>query len=88
MSDKLNAITDLQIKPSEIHLNLGTEQLYEEALRRGEGQIAKHGPLLVKTGEHTGRSAKDKFITRDSTTENSIWWENSASISSEQFGLL
>jgi phosphoenolpyruvate carboxykinase (ATP) len=36
--------------------------------------MAKDGPLVVKTGLHTGRSAKDKYIVRDAETENSIWW--------------
>ena len=38
-------------------------------MARGEGQLAKHGPLVVETGKHTGRSAKDKFIVRDAETE-------------------
>jgi phosphoenolpyruvate carboxykinase (ATP) len=36
--------------------------------------LAKDGPLVVQTGKHTGRSASDKFIVRDATTENSIHW--------------
>jgi phosphoenolpyruvate carboxykinase (ATP) len=57
-----------------INWNLGTPQLVEAAISRNEGMLAKHGPLVVKTGMHTGRSAKDKFIVRDSETENTIWW--------------
>lgn len=57
-----------------LHCNLGTAPLVEAALANGEGILAKDGPLVVKTGAHTGRSAKDKFIVRDSETENSIWW--------------
>jgi phosphoenolpyruvate carboxykinase (ATP) len=55
--------------PSTLHWNLGTGPLVEEAIRRGEGLLAKDGPLVVKTGKHTGRSAKDKFIVRDAGTE-------------------
>lgn len=54
--------------------NLGTSALYEEAIRRGEGELAKDGPLVVKTGRCTGRSANDKFTVRDETTENTVWW--------------
>jgi phosphoenolpyruvate carboxykinase (ATP) len=36
--------------------------------------LAKDGPLVVATGKHTGRSAKDKFIVRDDTTETAVWW--------------
>jgi phosphoenolpyruvate carboxykinase (ATP) len=54
--------------------NLGTPQLVEQAVSRGEGVLAADGPLVVETGKHTGRSAKDKFFVRDAETENSIWW--------------
>ena len=57
-----------------LHCNLGTAPLVEAALANDEGILAKNGPLVVKTGAHTGRSAKDKFIVRDAETENSIWW--------------
>ena len=59
---------------AEVHWNLGTAPLVEFAVRRGEGVLAKDGPLVVATGKHTGRSAKDKFIVRDGETENSVWW--------------
>ncbi len=71
-----------------IHWNLGTAPLVEEALKRGEGLLAKDGPLVVKTGKHTGRSAKDKFIVRDAETDSQIWWDNNASISPEHFAAL
>ena len=60
--------------PATVHWNLATPQLVEVAIRRGEGLLAKDGPLVVKTGRHTGRSANDKFIVRDAETENSVWW--------------
>ncbi len=57
-----------------VHWNLGTAPLIEAAVRNGEGVLAKDGPLVVETGKHTGRSAKDKYFVRDAETENSIWW--------------
>jgi phosphoenolpyruvate carboxykinase (ATP) len=54
--------------------NLGTSQLVEHAIRRGEGVLAAEGPLVVETGKHTGRSATDKFIVRDAETESTVWW--------------
>ncbi|KRA83827.1 phosphoenolpyruvate carboxykinase [Altererythrobacter sp. Root672] len=54
--------------------NLGTAALVEQAVANGEGQLAKHGPFVVQTGKHTGRSAKDKFIVRDAETEDTVWW--------------
>ena len=57
-----------------VHWNLTTSPLYEQALANGEAMLAKDGPLVVATGKHTGRSAKDKFIVRDGETESTIWW--------------
>ena len=57
--------------------NLGTAALVEEALKNGEGHLAKDGPLVVKTGAHTGRSAQDKFTVKDALTEDSVWWGKS-----------
>ena len=59
---------------AEIHWNLMTPQLVEQAVSRGEGRLAKDGPLVVETGKHTGRSAQDKFIVRDFETDESVWW--------------
>ena len=56
------------------HWNLGTAPLVEQALVRGEGTLAADGPLVVTTGAHTGRSAKDKFFVRDAETESSVSW--------------
>ena len=56
------------------HANLGTAALIEEAIRNGEGRLSRHGSLVVETGRHTGRSARDKFIVCDARTENTVWW--------------
>jgi phosphoenolpyruvate carboxykinase (ATP) len=71
-----------------LYWNLGPAMLVEEALKRGEGLLAADGPLVVKTGKHTGRSAKDKFIVRDAETESNIWWDNNASIAPDHFAAL
>ena len=62
--------------------------LYEQAIRRGEGQITATGGLAVVTGTHTGRSAADKFIVRDAETEGTVWWDNSKALSRAQFDAL
>ena len=54
--------------------NLSTPELYEDAIRAGEGLIASEGPLVVRTGHHTGRSPEDKFIVREASSEGKIWW--------------
>jgi phosphoenolpyruvate carboxykinase (ATP) len=57
-----------------VRRNLPTAELYEDAIRRGEGLIAADGPLVVRTGKHTGRSPEDKFIVREPGSEDKIWW--------------
>ena len=72
-----------------LHWNLITAPLVEHTIRRGEGSLAAEGPLVVATGKHTGRSAKDKFIVRDAETENSVWWgKTNQAMTPEHFGAL
>ena len=71
-----------------IRWNLGTPALVEQAVCRGEGLLAKDGPLVVETGRHTGRSAKDKYIVRDAETEATIWWDNNEAMSPDHFAAL
>ena len=58
----------------DIYWNLNTPALYEHIIRRSEGIMAHLGPLVVRTGHHTGRSANDKFIVQESSTEKDIGW--------------
>lgn len=60
-----------------VHWNLVTARLVELAVARGEGKLSADGPLVVETGQHTGRSAQDKFTVRDAETENTVWWGKS-----------
>ncbi len=57
-----------------VRANLPTAELYEDAIRRGEGLVAAEGPLVVRTGKHTGRSPEDKFIVWESGSEAKVWW--------------
>ena len=57
-----------------IYWNLPVEALYEEVIFRGEAQISNSGPIVVNTGKHTARAANDKFVVREPTTEENIWW--------------
>ena len=57
-----------------VRSNLSTAELYEDAVRAGEGLIAAEGPLVVRTGKHTGRSPQDKFIVREPGSARKIWW--------------
>ena len=62
------------IKLNRVFWNLPTSALYEEAVFRREASVAHLGPLVVNTGKHTARAAADKFIVRESTTEQDVWW--------------
>jgi len=57
-----------------VHWNHNTALLYEDAVKNNEGHIVHQGPLIVRTGLHTGRAAKDKFIVEEPTSRDCIWW--------------
>ena len=62
------------VRAGHIHWNLSPAALYEEALRRGEGELAADGPLVARTGQHTGRSPNDKFVVREPQSEQHVHW--------------
>ena len=62
--------------------------LYQDAVARGEALVADGGGLVVSTGQHTGRSPNDKFLVRDETTENTVWWDNNKAMSRGNFETL
>jgi len=57
-----------------VYWNLPTPALYEEIVHRSEGRLTHLGPVLVATGKHTARAAADKFVVREQTTEDHVWW--------------
>ena len=70
----------------QVHWNRGAAALYEEAIRRGEGVIAAGGPLVCQTGIHTGRSPNDKFLVREPSSQDNVWWGTvNRPIEAEQF---
>ena len=74
---------------SRVYWNLNAPELYEEIARREEGVISKHGALIVDTGEHTGRAAKDKAIVREPGSEDKVFWgEVNKEFSQEKFNAL
>jgi phosphoenolpyruvate carboxykinase (ATP) len=77
------------IRAAHAHWNLSQPALYEEAVRRQEGLIAEEGPLVCRTGQHTGRSPNDKFIVREPSTEQEIaWGGTNRPMTEEQFAAL
>ncbi|WP_034339262.1 phosphoenolpyruvate carboxykinase (ATP) [Deinococcus misasensis] len=76
----------LGVNNVKLHWNPGVAELYEAAVRLGEGHIVEGGPLLVETTPHTGRSPKDRFIVEDENTRDKVWWGGfNTPISSEVF---
>jgi phosphoenolpyruvate carboxykinase (ATP) len=71
-----------------VYWNLEAPSLYEQSIARGETQIIQGGALLAETGVHTGRSPKDKFVVRDETTEDNVWWDNNGAITPGNFDTL
>ncbi len=59
---------------SKVYWNLNAPELYEEIARRQEGVLSNHGALIVETGEHTGRAAKDKAIVRELSSQDMVFW--------------
>jgi phosphoenolpyruvate carboxykinase (ATP) len=54
--------------------NLSPAELYEHAVTRGEASIVASGALTADTGQHTGRSPKDKFFVEEPGSAGKIWW--------------
>jgi len=70
---------------TEIIHNPSFEKLYNDELNSNlegfeRGQLSELGAVNVMTGVFTGRSPKDKYIVKDSITENTIWWNSDKAV--------
>ncbi|TDS93238.1 phosphoenolpyruvate carboxykinase (ATP) [Rahnella sp. BIGb0236] len=66
---------------SEIVYNPDYDALFAEETAPGlegfeRGQVTELGAVNVDTGIFTGRSPKDKYIVRDDTTRDTLWWSD------------
>jgi len=57
-----------------VYWNLPTPALYAESVRNREGLIAHLGPYVVRTGQHTGRSPRDRFMVKEPSSDDKVWW--------------
>ena len=71
-----------------VRYNLSEKELAGEALSRGEAERTAHGAIKALTGQHTGRSPKDKFIVRYPAIENKIWWDGNSAMEPSRFYVL
>ncbi|MDD4756858.1 MAG: phosphoenolpyruvate carboxykinase (ATP) [Prolixibacteraceae bacterium] len=63
----------------EIVYNPSYEDLFKEEMRPDlegfeKGQLTELDAVNVMTGVFTGRSPRDKYIVKDDTTRDTIWW--------------
>ncbi len=66
---------------SEIIHNPSYELLFKEETKEDlegyeKGVVTELGAVAVDTGIFTGRSPKDKYIVRDDTTRDTVWWSD------------
>lgn len=71
-----------------LHTNTTTNTLVGYARKRNEVGVTREGAIVADTGAFTGRSPNDKFIVRDATTADTVWWDNSAAMTPAQFDAL
>lgn len=71
---KTISLADYGITTEDIHYQLPAAELHRRTIDSGMGREADSGALAVNTGEFTGRSPEDRFIVRDSITEEKVWW--------------
>ena len=73
----LSALQEIGISENcKVNYQLTPDELVLQTLERKEGTINDTGALCINTGKYTGRSPQDKFIVKDSLTENTVFWNN------------
>lgn len=64
------------IKNANVKYQLTPDELHDITIEKGQGVESSTGALAINTGEFTGRSPQDRFIVKDSITEDKVWWGN------------
>jgi phosphoenolpyruvate carboxykinase (ATP) len=68
------SLENLGIENAKIHYQLSANELHALTIASGQGIENSTGALAINTGEFTGRSPQDRFIVKDSITEDKVWW--------------
>ncbi|MEZ9549727.1 phosphoenolpyruvate carboxykinase (ATP) [Vibrio breoganii] len=68
----INGSTEIVRNPS--YETLFAEETNETLQGYEKGIVTELGAVAVDTGIFTGRSPKDKFIVKDDTTRENMWW--------------
>lgn len=76
LSTKTISLENLGIKNANVRYQLTPDELHDITIEKGQGVESDTGALAINTGEFTGRSPQDRFIVRDSITEDKVWWGN------------
>lgn len=71
---KTISLENLGIKNANVRYQLSPDELHNITIENGQGVESSTGALAINTGEFTGRSPQDRFIVRDSITEDKVWW--------------
>ena len=66
--------SDLGILDAIVHFNLSSDELQKHSLDKKQAKLTAQGAITINTGKFTGRSPLDRFIVKDSITEESVWW--------------
>ena len=69
------AMTELKTSRT-IFRNLSAPVLYEHALANKEAEAAVGGALCARTGKHTARSPRDRFVVKEPSCEKNVWWSD------------
>lgn len=90
MSTITRADVNSKIKSLAANLSFNDKapKLVEKALSRNEVELSADGAVVATTGQHTGRSANDKFIVDDKLTHDTVWWDNAKAMTPEKFDVL
>ncbi len=73
---KTIALNEIGINDATVRYQLSPDELHDITLREAQGVETSTGALAINTGEFTGRSPQDRFIVKDSITEDKVWWGN------------